>query len=254
MKKQNFITNQETEKCQKIAQTFNKFCLQMDILVLDTGKYGFSLMKYYDIDGFQCIDNYTNSSDLFNALWQEWLEEKLISLCCETPLINLDYEEMFKGLSKESQNEILETKKYFLSIIDNENTNLEIRENRESYITDVEKNRCRVVADLFRNDLEKDNIIIKDTEKYGYIMLQYYEPTANFDSAVIFTNSQTMFDTLLDEWFIYNITDLMREKQITNTDIDVFYDELPEEEKEKLKKKKEKFVEQARKKASFLRR
>lgn len=43
-------------------------------------------------------------------------------------------------------------------------------------------------------------------------MLTYYEPIANFDSAIVFTNCNKMYDTLLDEWFLCQVIRLMKEK------------------------------------------
>lgn len=69
-------------------------------------------------------------------------------------------------------------------------------------------------------------------------MLEYSEPQANFDYAIVFTDSQTMFNTLLDEWFICQITELRKEKHLTNLDINDFYNKLPEAEKDMLNSKK----------------
>lgn len=102
------------------------------------------------------------------------------------------------------------------------------------------------MAEIFREVLEANNIVLKDTEKFGFIMLEYYKPISNFDSTIVFKDSQTMFDTLLDEWFDCLITDLMAEWQVKDIDIDDFYNGLPEEEKEKLQNKKNKFVREAR--------
>lgn len=252
MEQQKYITDQEMVKCQKVAQVFNDLYDQTDIVVLNADKYGFAILKDYDMGEFHQIDTYTDSNELFESLWREWLEERLLTLCIQTPLINLDYEDMFKSLPKESQNEIEEIRKHFLDKIDCQDENLDTTESRESYIYDVDKDRCRIVADLFRNDLEKANLLLKDIGKYGFIMMQYYEPIANFDSSIIFTDSKKMFDTLLNEWFVSKIAELREEKQMTNMDIDIFYDKLPKEIKDSLKKKKDKFAEQARKKATFL--
>lgn len=104
------------------------------------------------------------------------------------------------------------------------------------------------MAQIFRKDLEKNDIILLDTGRYGFVMLEYYKPIANFDCAMIFENSQKMFDTLLDEWYQCLITDLMKKQQVKDIDIDEFYDGLPEEEKNQLKSRKSQFVKEAMKK------
>lgn len=252
MKQQRYITKSETEKCKKVVQAFNEFYNQTDIYVLDTGKYGFVLLKYFNYDGFYSIETYTNSDDLFNALWQEWLKEKLIELCINTPLINLEYEQMLNRLSVKQQNLIIEAKEHFLSKARNEKTNYNITNDSEISLEDLERKKCDIVAQIFSNDLEQYNIVIKELKKLGFIMLEYFEPKANFDCAIVFTESQTMFDTLLDEWFVGQIVELRNEKHATDLDIDDFYNKLSKKDKDKLNSMKNKFVKQAMKKAPFI--
>lgn len=68
MRQRIYITNQETQKCKKVVQAFNDFLQQADILVLDTGKYGFALLKYFDRNKFGCIETYINSNELFEEI------------------------------------------------------------------------------------------------------------------------------------------------------------------------------------------
>lgn len=247
MKNKNYITKYESERCRRVTNLFRELYERTDIFVVDAGKYGYVLLKYFDSDCFQNIQTYTDSCGLFNALWQEWVKEKLTSYYIDTPMIDLEYADMFKRLPEESQSEILESKKKFLDIIGHEDVGLNIISDQSMPDTVEEKNKCRTVADIFKRDLEKEDIVIEEIGKYGYIMLQYYEPKANFDSATVFTDSQEMFDALLDEWFACLITNLMDEKQITNEDIDTFYNKLSKEDKDALNERKERFVEQARK-------
>lgn len=83
-------------------------------------------------------------------------------------------------------------------------------------------------------------------------MLTYYEPIANFDSAIVFTNCNKMYDTLLDEWFLCQVIRLMKEKHAIDIDIDVFYNGLSKKEKEKLKRQKAHFEAFVMKRASFI--
>ena len=252
MRQRIYITNQETQKCKKVVQAFNDFLQQTDILVLDTGRYGFALLKYFDHDEFGCIETYINSNELFDALWQEWIKEKLISLYIDTSIINFDYEEMFNKLSIKTQNEILEAREHFIYIANKENTDFHYTTAKESERTNIEKNRCEIVAQIFRRYLEKYDIILRDARRFGFIMLEYYKPRFNFDCAIIFTDSQTMFDTLLIEWYDCLITELMEEKQAENVDIDDFYNNLSAEEKNQLEDKKNRFVIEATKAAFFV--
>lgn len=134
----------------------------------------------------------------------------------------------------------------------NNDIKLDISTTMKSFITNKERMQCRILADIFREELEKNDIIIKETARFGFVMLQYYEPIANFDSAIIFTNCQKMFYTLLDEWFWCQITELMNQKQVIDKDIDDFYNELCKKEKENLIKKKDDFVDMIKKKINFI--
>lgn len=243
MKQQMNVTNSETEKCKRVVQAFDELFNRTNIVVLDTGQYGFALLKYNDFNEFYSIKTYINSNDFFDALWQEWLKEELIELCANTPLIDLDYEDMFHGLPIRQQKILLEAKERFL--FESNNKNVRLTPPATSNPTDSEKDKCRIVAEIFREVLEANNIVLKDTEKFGFIMLEYYKPRSNFDSAIVFKDSQTMFDTLLTEWFDCLITDLMAEWQVEDIDIDDFYHGLPDEEKDKLQNKKNKFVREA---------
>ena len=101
---------------------------------------------------------------------QEWLKEKLIALCIHTPLIDLEYEKMFDGLSAKQQNEILEAKENFQFKIKNVHTNPDVTAPKTLSVSDPEKSRCETVANLFRKDLEKNDIILKEAGKYGKIL------------------------------------------------------------------------------------
>lgn len=243
MKQQNEITNSETEKCRRVVQAFDELFNRTNIFVLDTGKYGFALLKYDDHNEVYSIKTYANSNRLFHALWQEWLIEELIELCINTPLIDLDFDEMFHRLPFSQRQTLLKAKKHFRS--ESNNKNIPVTAPVASNTNDLEKNKCRIIAQIFREVLESHDIVLKETEKFGFIMLEYYKPRSNFDSVIVFRDSQKMFDILLNEWFDCLITDLMEERQANNIDIDDFYHGLPEEEKEKLENRKIEFVREA---------
>lgn len=165
--------------------------------------------------------------------------------------MNLEYKQMFNGLSAEQQKKLLKTKKHFLFESIKQHVNI-CKTINNSTMTDVEKNRCKIIAQIFKKDLEKNDIFIIEAGAFGFIMLEYYKPRSNFDCAISFMDSQTMFETLLNEWYDCLITDLMKEKQIKNVDIDVFYQKLSETEKNKLLQSKNNFLKKARKKATFI--
>ena len=116
MKYVKYITDEEHEKCCKVADAFAEFeNEEIDILVADAGKYGFVRLVYYNPHyGFDKIFCYTDSAALFNDLWEDWLNEQLFQIALKYhPLMDLDYEDIFKALPIEKQMELMSKRHYF---------------------------------------------------------------------------------------------------------------------------------------------
>lgn len=110
-----YITDEERKKCQQVIDAFAELYELTDVVVVDAGKYGFVKLQYYrEPHGFEVMSNYKESRKLFDELWQDWFEEKVLSAVLGTPLEELEYEEIFALLPKEKQDEILDRKKYFM--------------------------------------------------------------------------------------------------------------------------------------------
>ena len=108
MEKQVYITEEEREKCKKVVDAFAELYEMADIVVVDVGRYGFVLLKYYmPSNGFEEDATFTDSIALFEALWQEWLDTKLYLMAKGTPLMEKGYKGVFESLSKEKQSEII---------------------------------------------------------------------------------------------------------------------------------------------------
>lgn len=85
-----------------------------DIVVVDVGRYGFVKLQYYmPPRGFENDYTFTDSRELFEDLWQEWLNMQLYWLAEGTPILEEGYDEVFKSLSKDKQNELMERKQHF---------------------------------------------------------------------------------------------------------------------------------------------
>ena len=58
MDKQIYITEEEREKCQKVVDAFAELYEMADIVVVDVGRYGFVMLKYYKPPhGFEEVDS-----------------------------------------------------------------------------------------------------------------------------------------------------------------------------------------------------
>ena len=79
-----------------------------EIMVLDADRYGFVMLKYYELSsGFAEDETYTDSEELFDVLWEEWLNTKLYLMAKKIKLEEIHYEEVFDSLSEEKQLELI---------------------------------------------------------------------------------------------------------------------------------------------------
>jgi hypothetical protein len=114
MEKKIYITEEERAKCQKVADAFAELYEMADIVVVDVGRYGFVMLKYYmPPHGFEEDETFTDSRTLFDALWQEWLHTMLYLAAKEVQLNDILYKDVFSYLSKEKQSAIIGRKDDF---------------------------------------------------------------------------------------------------------------------------------------------
>ena len=118
MEKQVYITEEERAKCKKVAEAFTELYEMADIVVVDVGRYGFVMLKYYmPPHGFEEDATFTDSKVLFEGLWQEWLDMKLYFMAKGTSLMETGYKGIFESLSKEKQSELIGRKTYFARMV-----------------------------------------------------------------------------------------------------------------------------------------
>ncbi len=111
MEKKKYISEDEREKCLKVIDAFAELyeTTNDDIVVLDGGRYGFIKLQYYKFpNGFNTSMTFTDSVSLFDDLWEDWLNMQLFELVKGTPLIELDYEDIFKCMPEEKQETLME--------------------------------------------------------------------------------------------------------------------------------------------------
>ena len=113
MEKKTYITEEEQKKCRKVTDAFAEL-EDVDIVVIDVGRYGFVKLQYYTPPtGFGNDFTFTDSRKLFEDLWEEWLHTQIIVLAKEMGINDIDYDNFFKRLPEEKQNELMSRKKYF---------------------------------------------------------------------------------------------------------------------------------------------
>ncbi|MFA9209820.1 MAG: hypothetical protein ACEQSN_16910, partial [Yersinia sp. (in: enterobacteria)] len=47
---------------------------------------------------------------------------------------------------------------------------------------------------------ELENILVLDVGRYGFVKLQYYTPEYGFNDVITYTDSESMFEDLWQEW------------------------------------------------------
>lgn len=118
MKKKQYITKAEHEKCKKVAAAFS-ILEQGDIVLLDVGRYGFVTLFYYTPPhGFEIIETFTDSQEMFDHLWKEWLDSQLIRLAASMEMDDIDYDTVFAKLPEQRQTELLSQRDVFLQMAD----------------------------------------------------------------------------------------------------------------------------------------
>lgn len=112
--KEKYITDDEKEKCRKVADAFAELYEIENILVVDAGRYGFVKLQYYrPPQGFEDAITFTDSRSMFENLWEEWLDTQLFLLAKGTPMAGMEYNEIFRCLPKEKQEELMNRKAGF---------------------------------------------------------------------------------------------------------------------------------------------
>ncbi len=113
MEKKAYITEEEQKKCRKVADAFAEL-EDVDIVVVDAGRYGFVKLQYYTPPtGFENDFTFTDSREMFEDLWEEWLHTQIIVLAREMGAGDIDYDNFFKRLPEEKQNELMGRKQIF---------------------------------------------------------------------------------------------------------------------------------------------
>ena len=116
MEKKMYITEEKREKCKRVVDAYAEIYddEEQNIIVLDAGRYGYIKLQYYNRPyGFSYMLVFTDSRELFEDLWEDWLNTQLFELAKGTKLIELDYEDIFACLPEHKQKELMAKKDYF---------------------------------------------------------------------------------------------------------------------------------------------
>lgn len=116
---------------------------------------------------------------------------------------------------------------------------------KKSYITDIERERCKKVAAAYAELYEIENIVVLDVGRFGFVKLQYYRPPYGFDNVITFTDSRSMFENLWEEWFDTKLYLLAKGTPMLEMGYEEIFKCLPEEKQKELVEKKTVFARMA---------
>ncbi len=118
---------------------------------------------------------------------------------------------------------------------------------KQFYITEEEREKCRRVIDAFAElyEIEDEDMIVVDVGRYGFVKLQCYTPSYGFEELDTYTDSNSLFEGLWDEWFNLNLLLIAREMQLEDIFDEEVFDILPEEKQSELIGKKADFANKA---------
>lgn len=115
----------------------------------------------------------------------------------------------------------------------------------KSYISEIEKERCKKVAEAYAELYEIENIVVLDVGRYGFVKLQYYTPPQGFNDVITFTDSQSMFEDLWQEWRDTRLYLIAKDTPMQDMGYEEIYKCLPEEKQRELTEQKAVFARMA---------
>ena len=118
---------------------------------------------------------------------------------------------------------------------------------KQAYITEEEQEKCRKVIYAFAElyEIEDEDILVVDVGRYGFIKLQCYTPSYGFEVLDIYTDSNSLFEGLWDEWLNLNVFLLAREMQLDDVLYEDVFNILPKEKQSELIGRKADFAKKA---------
>ena len=110
-----FISDEEREKCRKVAEAFREALEGEDLVVIDAGRFGFVKLQYYKPPwGFDSVSTFLDAGTLFDDLWEEWMDSQLLDYAKDTPMVELEYDQILRCMPKEMQDSYVLKKQEFM--------------------------------------------------------------------------------------------------------------------------------------------
>ena len=119
--------------------------------------------------------------------------------------------------------------------------------NKQFYITEEEREKCRKVIDAFAElyEMEDEDILVIDVGRYGFVKLQSYIPSYGFEELDTYTDSHSLFEGLWDEWLSINLFLIAREMRLDDIVGEEVFNALPKEKQSEFIGRKADFANKA---------
>ena len=118
---------------------------------------------------------------------------------------------------------------------------------KQFYITEEEREKCRKVIDAFAElyEIDDEDILVVDAGRYGFVKLQCYTPSYGFEALDTYTDSNSLFEGLWCEWLNLNVFLFAREMRLDDVLYGEIFDNLPKEKQMELIGRKDDFAKKA---------
>lgn len=103
------------------------------------------------------------------------------------------------------------------------------------------------MIDVFEElyEIEDEDILLVDVGRYGFVKLQCYTASHGFEELDTYTDSNSLFEGLWEEWLSLNVFLLAREMQLADVLYDDLFNNLPKEKQSELTGRKDYFAKKA---------
>lgn len=122
---------------------------------------------------------------------------------------------------------------------------------KQIYITNEERKKCKNVVNAFEELFQISDTIVLDAGRYGFVKLQFYTPSVGFDSAICYTDSQSLFQDLWSAWLFEQLLAPVIGTPLEDLEYEELLERLPKEKQDELMAKRIYFKEKSEKTLSI---
>ena len=112
----------------------------------------------------------------------------------------------------------------------------------EKFITEKQRAKCRKVADAFTELYELTDVMVADAGRFGFVRLQRFSEGEGFDSAMVFSDSEELFEELWRIWYEHEVLTPVLGTPLAELDYDEIFQTLSKDRQEEILEKKRYFI------------